>query len=65
MKVEVTEKKLKSLIKISVREILGMELMKLRALLVPAVSLIEQDEIEKKYGEPERISKSKAYRIKV
>lgn len=65
MKVEVTEKKLKSLIKTSVREALGIELMKLRALLIPAVSVQEQHEIEKKHSEPKRESGQVAYKIRI
>ncbi|MEK7536830.1 MAG: hypothetical protein AAB584_00065 [Patescibacteria group bacterium] len=50
----ITPDKLKSIIKDSLREVLALELMKLRADLVPYVSSREQKEIEKKYGKPSR-----------
>lgn len=45
-------KKLKSIVKESLREVLVLELMKLRADLLPYVSEKEQNEIEKIYGKP-------------
>jgi len=47
-----SDKKLRSLIKESVREVLGTEIMKLRALALPEVSDKEQKDIEKRYGKP-------------
>jgi len=49
-----SDKKLRSLIKESVREALGTEIMKLRALALPEVSDKEQKDIEKHYGKPSR-----------
>ncbi|MDP3727582.1 MAG: hypothetical protein Q8R35_03005 [bacterium] len=54
MTTSISEKKLKSLIKVSVREALGIELAKLRALAVPDVSAREQRDIERRYGRPSR-----------
>lgn len=48
----VSEKKLKSLIKQSFREVLETELMKLRALALPEISQQEQKDIERRYGKP-------------
>jgi hypothetical protein len=45
---------LKTLIKESVKEVLDVELMKLRAFLIPYVSLKEQKEIETLYEKPSR-----------
>lgn len=54
MATTVSEKKLKSIIKQSVKEVLGAELMKLRAFVLPEVSREEQKDIEKRYGNPSR-----------
>lgn len=54
MTTTLSEKKLKNLVKESVREALGSELMKLRALALPDVSVKEQKDIEKRYGAPSR-----------
>lgn len=43
-------KKLKNIVKESLKEVLVLELMKLRADLLPYVSEKEQEEIEKIYG---------------
>lgn len=58
MTTKFTEKQLKSLIKTTVHQELTVALMKLRSLLIPAVSLKEQKEIEAKYKEPKREKKS-------
>ena len=50
----VSDKKLRSLIKESMREVLKTELMKFRALASPEVSDREQKDIEKRYGKPSR-----------
>jgi len=60
----VSEKKLKSLIKESVKEVLETELMKLRAFVLPEVSQDEQKDIEKRYGKPSRI-RAKSYGLEV
>ncbi len=60
MNANVSEKKLKGLIKESVREVLTSELMKLRALSLSDVSEREQKDIEKRYGKPSR-QKSKSH----
>lgn len=52
MTTSISEKKLKNLIKVSVREVLGIELAKLRALALPDVSPWEQRDIERRYGRP-------------
>ena len=54
MTTSLSEKKLKSLIKTSVREVLETEFMKLRALALSDVSSAEQKDIEKRYGKPSR-----------
>ena len=54
MTTNVSEKKLKSLIKGSVREALETEFAKLRALALPGVSTKEQKDIELRYGRPAR-----------
>jgi hypothetical protein len=60
MTTEVSEKKLKNLIKESVKEVLEAELMKLRAFMLPEVSHEEQKDIEKRYGKPSR-KRAKTY----
>lgn len=50
----VTEKKLRSLIKESIQEVFENEIMKLRALALPEISEREQRDIEKRYGKPSR-----------
>ena len=54
----VSRKELKSVVKESLREVLTQELMKFRALLLPAVSPKEQRDIEKRYGKPSRTRKA-------
>ncbi|MEE8131508.1 MAG: hypothetical protein V3T98_00440 [Candidatus Paceibacterota bacterium] len=53
----ITKKELKTAVKESVREVLISEIMKLRALIMPDVSLKEQKEIEKLYKKPLREAK--------
>lgn len=57
-----SERKLKGLVKESVREVLGEELAKLRALALPEVSREEQKDIEKRYGKPSR-RKTESYSL--
>ena len=64
MTIEVSEKKLKSLIKESVKEVLETEFTKLRAFVLPEVSREEQKDIEKRYGKPSR-KRAKSYGIEV
>lgn len=60
----IEEKKLKSLIKESVKEVLETEFMKLRALSLLNVSKGEQSDIEKRYGKPSQ-KKAKSYSLNV
>lgn len=64
MTTTLSEKKLKGLIKESVREALKTELMQLRALALPEVSDKEQKDIERHYGTPSR-KKGKSYSLAV
>jgi hypothetical protein len=50
MVVYTEDKKLKTLLKVSVREVLDEELMKIRALAMPDVSVKEQTDIVKRFG---------------
>ena len=50
----IPKKELKTVVKESVREVLGQEFMKFRALLLPSISEKEQKDIEKLYGKPVR-----------
>ncbi|MDP2926769.1 MAG: hypothetical protein Q8N65_01375 [bacterium] len=59
-----SDKKLRSLIKESVREVLGTELMKLRALALPEVTDKEQKDIERHYEKPSR-KKARSYSFSV
>ena len=52
--ITIHKKELKTAVKESVREVLLQELMRFRALILPAVSKKEQENIEKKYGAPSR-----------
>lgn len=54
--ITIPKKELKTVIKESVREVLAQELMKLRALAMPSVSIKEQKNIEKLYRRPHRKS---------
>ena len=63
MPTSVDTKKLKNLIKESVKEVLEVELMKLRALALPEVSPKEQKDIEKRYGKPSR-KRAKSYTLR-
>lgn len=58
------DKKLKSLIKESVKEVLEIELMKLRAFVLPEVTHEEQKDVEKRYGKPSR-KRAKIYALGV
>jgi len=60
----ITEKKLKNLFRETLKEVLTLEFMKLRADLLPFVSKREQKEIEKLYGKPARkVSKTLKFKI--
>lgn len=50
--ITIPKKELKGVVKESVREVFIQELMKFRALLLPAVSQKEQKDIEKRYSRP-------------
>lgn len=57
--ITIPKKELKTVVKESIREVLGQEFMKFRALLLPSISEKEQRDIEKLYGKPVRqIAKS-------
>ena len=64
MTTTLSEKRLKGLIKEGVREVLGTEIMKLRALALPEVSDKEQKDIEKRYGKPSR-KRQKSYPLSI
>ena len=49
-------KKLRSIVKESVKEVIISEMMKLRSDLLPYISATEQKEIERRYGNPNRKS---------
>lgn len=60
----ITESKLKDLFRETLREVLTLEFMKLRADLLPSVSDKEQKEIEKLYRKPTRkVTKSAKFKI--
>jgi len=62
----VSSKELKSIVKESLREVFSQELMRFRALLLPAVSPKEQRDIEKRYGKASGTHKAaKTLEIKV
>ncbi|MFA5866065.1 MAG: hypothetical protein WC975_15435 [Phycisphaerae bacterium] len=50
--VSISKTELKDVVKESVREVFCQELMKIRALLLPDVSVKEQQDIERRYGKP-------------
>lgn len=54
----ISRRELKSVVKESLREVFSQELMRFRALLLPAVSPKEQRDIEKRYGKPSRTRKA-------
>lgn len=60
----VNEKKLKSLIKESIKEVLETELMKLRAFVLPEITREEQKDIEGRYGKPSR-KRVKTYALEI
>ncbi|MEK7510581.1 MAG: hypothetical protein AAB567_03500 [Patescibacteria group bacterium] len=62
MATSVNDKKLKTLIKESVKEVLETELMKLRAFVLPEVSHEEQKDIEERYEKPSR-KRAKSYAL--
>lgn len=64
MIISVSDKKFKTIIKESVREVLRSEIMKLRALFLPEVSEREQKDIEKRYGVPSKKA-IKSYTLKI
>ncbi len=52
--INIGERRLKMLIKETIKESLNAEILKLRAALLPYVGGREQKEIERKYGKPSR-----------
>ncbi|PIU75489.1 MAG: hypothetical protein COS76_00535 [Candidatus Portnoybacteria bacterium CG06_land_8_20_14_3_00_39_12] len=64
MAVNVSDKKIKTIVKESVREVLRSEIMKLRALVLPEISEKEQKDIEKRYGAPSKKA-VKSYTLKI
>lgn len=52
--IQLTEVKIKTLVRDGVKEAFRTEFMKLRALLVPLVSDAEQTDIERRYRRPSR-----------
>lgn len=64
MIISVSDKKFKTIIKESVREVLRSEIMKIRALFLPEVSEREQKDIEKRYGVPSKKA-IKSYTLKI
>jgi hypothetical protein len=54
MVMQIDEKKLKALMKESIREVMKAELMQFRAFVLSEVSKKEQKDIEKRYGKPSR-----------
>lgn len=65
MTTTLSEAKLKSLIKESLKEVLENELIKLRALSLPEVSKKEQEDIEKLYKFPARKRGVKSYALEI
>lgn len=64
MVISIDDKKLKNLIKESVKEALEAEFMKLRALALPTVIKKEQQDIEDRYNTPSR-KRAKSYALEV
>ncbi len=62
MAIQIDEKKLKALVKESMKEVMKSELMQLRAFALPEVSKKEQKDIEKRYGKPSRKTQ-KQYKV--
>lgn len=58
------EKRLKILIKESVKESINAEILKLRAALLPYISGKEQKDIERRYGKPSR-KIAKSYNVEI
>ncbi len=63
--IDLTSNKLKNLIQKTLKEVLMVEFMKLRADLAPYISEREQREIEKKYGEKPERKITKSVKIKL
>ena len=64
MSITLDSQKLKTIIKESLKEVLTLEMMKLRADLLLNVSEKEQREVEKLYGKPKRrVAKSLVARV--
>ncbi len=59
----ISEEKLKILIKESVRDVLKDEIMNLRAFVIPEVSDSEQKEIEEEHGSPDKKRSYKTYSL--
>jgi phenylalanyl-tRNA synthetase alpha subunit len=64
MTTQLTERKLQSVVKESVKEAFEAQFMRLRASLFPFVSSKEQKEIERQYGTPSKKS-NKNFKIKI
>jgi len=64
MTVKIDEKKLKLLMKESVREVMRAEIMQFRAFVLPEISEKEQKDIEKRYVNPSRKA-CKEYELKI
>lgn len=62
--ITIPERRLKALVKESVKEALAGELMNLRALVLPNVSKKEQKDVERRYGKPSR-SVAKSIRVEL
>jgi len=65
MGINISDKKLKNIIKESVKEVLESEIMKLRAFAVPEISEKEQKEIEKTHNLPSSKRKYNTLSIEV
>jgi len=52
MATQLSEKKVKALVREGVREALRTEMMKLRAILMPLVSAVEQRDVERRFKAP-------------
>ena len=64
MTTQLTEKKIKNIVKESISEVLDSKLLKLGAVFFPHVSKKEQREIEKLYKTPSK-NVSKSYFVKI
>ncbi|MDP2209454.1 MAG: hypothetical protein Q8K98_11905 [Bacteroidota bacterium] len=62
--ITISKKELKETVKESVREVLALEMMSLRSLIIPFISEKEQGDIEKHYGKPSRkVANSRRIRV--